>query len=84
MTGEVHFCNAGDNIVHWYDASEGRMKLTTLPESPTAGVFPNFMIEMKGGYTVQKLKLDVGDTLLLYTDGIEEAKRRFRDRTTRK
>jgi serine phosphatase RsbU (regulator of sigma subunit) len=80
VTGEVHFCNAGDNIVHWYDASEGRMKLTTLPESPTAGVFPNFMIEMKGGYTVQKLKLDVGDTLLLYTDGIEEAKRRFRDK----
>jgi hypothetical protein len=28
---------------------------------------------------VQTLKLEKGDTLLLYTDGIEEAKRRFRD-----
>ena len=79
VTGEVHFCNAGDNIVHWYDASEGRMKLTKLAETPTAGVFANFMVEMKSGYPIQKLKLDVGDTLLLYTDGIEEAKRRFRD-----
>ena len=81
VSGEVHFCNAGDNIVHWYDASEGRMKITKLAETPTAGVFANFMVEMKSGYPVQKLKLDVGDTLLLYTDGIEEAKRRFRDST---
>lgn len=78
-TGVVRFCNAGDNLVHWFDASEGMMKKITLPETPTAGVFPNDLIEMKGGYQVQTITLDHGDSLLLYTDGIEEAKRRFRD-----
>lgn len=78
-TGVVRFCNAGDNLVHWYDASKGAMQKLALPESPTAGVFPNMLIEMKGGYQVQTMTLDHGDMLILYTDGIEEAKRRFRD-----
>ncbi len=79
QTGLVRFCNAGDNIVHWFDASEKEMKKLLLPETPTAGVFPNMLIEMKGGYQVQTMQLDHGDILLLFTDGIEEAKRRFRD-----
>jgi serine phosphatase RsbU (regulator of sigma subunit) len=79
QTGLVRFCNAGDNIVHLYDASEGRMKTLTLPETPATGVLPNFMVQSKGGYTVQTLTIDHGDILFLYTDGIEEAKRRFRD-----
>jgi serine phosphatase RsbU (regulator of sigma subunit) len=78
-TGVVRFCNAGDNIVHLYDASEGRIKTITLPASPATGVLPNFMIESTGGYKVQTLTIDKGDILLLYTDGIEEAKRKFRD-----
>jgi serine phosphatase RsbU (regulator of sigma subunit) len=78
-TGDVHFCNAGDNLVHYFDASDRKMKTIKLPETPTAGVFPNDLIKMKGGYQVQTLRLKPGDTLLLYTDGIEEAKRRFRD-----
>jgi serine phosphatase RsbU (regulator of sigma subunit) len=78
QTGVVRFCNAGDNIVHMFDASEGRLKTLTLPETPATGVLPNFMVESKGGYTVQSLTLDHGDILLLYTDGIEEAKRKFR------
>jgi hypothetical protein len=78
-TGDVHFCNAGDNIVHIYDSAAQRMKIITLPETPTAGVFPNDLIEMKGGSQVHKLRLNPGDILLLYSDGIEEAKRRFRD-----
>ncbi|QQO11368.1 SpoIIE family protein phosphatase [Breznakiella homolactica] len=82
-TGLVRFCNAGDNIVHWYDASEGRMKTVTLPETPATGVLPNFLVESKGGYTVQTLTIDHGDILFLYTDGIEEAKRKFRDRNFR-
>jgi hypothetical protein len=36
-------------------------------------------VESKGGYTVQTMTIDPGDILLLYTDGIEEAKRKFRD-----
>lgn len=79
QTGILRFCNAGDNLVHYYDAAEARMKLLTLPETPTAGVFPNELIELKGGYAVQTHTLKKGDILLLYTDGIEEAQRHFRN-----
>ena len=79
QTGIARFCNAGDNIVHFYDSSEGRIKSITLPETPATGVLPNFMVESKGGYAVQTMTVDHGDILLLFTDGIEEAKRKFRD-----
>ncbi|MDR1617622.1 MAG: SpoIIE family protein phosphatase [Treponema sp.] len=79
QTGVVRFCNAGDNIIHLFDASEGQVKTMTLPETPATGVLPNFLVESKGGYTVQAITIDHGDILFLYTDGIEEAKRKFRD-----
>jgi len=79
QTGLVRFCNAGDNIIHLFDASEGKIKTLTLPETPATGVLPNFLVESKGGYKVQNITLDHGDILLLYTDGIEEAKRKFRN-----
>jgi hypothetical protein len=79
QTGIVRFCNAGDNIIHLFDASEGKIKTLTLPETPATGVLPNFLVESKGGYTVQTVTIDHGDILLLYTDGIEEAKRKFRN-----
>ncbi|MDR1239402.1 MAG: SpoIIE family protein phosphatase [Treponema sp.] len=79
QTGVARFCNAGDNLIHLFDASEGRIKTMTLPETPATGVLPNFLVESKGGYTVQTMTIDPGDILLLYTDGIEEAKRKFRD-----
>ncbi|WP_245534729.1 SpoIIE family protein phosphatase [Treponema primitia] len=78
-TGIIRFCNAGDNIIHIYDASAKKMKTITLPQTPATGVLPNFVVESKGGYTVQTLTIGRGDMLLLYTDGIEEAKRKFRD-----
>jgi HAMP domain-containing protein len=78
-TGVVRFCNAGDNVIHLFDASEGKVKTITLPQTPATGVLPNFMIETTGGYNVQTVTIDKGDILMLYTDGIEEAKRRFRD-----
>jgi hypothetical protein len=79
QTGVIRFCNAGDNIIHLFDASEGQVKTMTLPETPATGVLPNFLVESKGGYTVQTMTIDHGDILFLYTDGIEEAKRKFRD-----
>ena len=79
-TGLVRFCNAGDNIVHLYDASEKQIKSITLPTTPATGVLPNFMIESTGGYKVQTVQIDKDDILLLFTDGIEEAKRKFRDK----
>jgi len=77
-TGIMRFCNAGDNLIHIYDASEGKIKTITLPQTPAAGVLPNLMVEKAGGYKVQSITLDHGDILLLYTDGIEEGKRKFR------
>ncbi|MDR0315861.1 MAG: SpoIIE family protein phosphatase [Treponema sp.] len=78
-TGVLHFCNAGDNIIHLFDTSEDRLKALTLPETPAAGALPNATVESMGGYHVQTHTLDHGDILLLYTDGIEESKREFRD-----
>ena len=78
-TGVARFCNAGDNLIHLYDASEKRFKIINLPETPAAGVLSNFMVESKGGYRVQTMVLDHGDILLLFTDGIEESKRKFRN-----
>lgn len=79
ISGEVHFCNAGDNMVNIYDAASKKMKEVILTEISAAGVFPSFMIDMKGGFKVEKIKLNKGDVLFLYTDGIEEAKRLFRN-----
>jgi hypothetical protein len=79
QTGLIRFCNAGDNIIHWFDASERKMKTISLRETPATGVLPNFLVESKGGYMVQNVLIDHGDILFLYTDGIEEAKRRFRN-----
>ncbi len=78
VSGAVHFCNAGDNLIHTYCAAERKMKVLALKESSAAGVFPTFMVDMKGGFAVETLKLAPGDVLFLYTDGIEEAKRLFR------
>jgi len=78
-TGTARFCNAGDNIVHFYDASGKSLKTLTLPETPAAGALSNFMVESKGGYKVQAVNLDHGDMLILFTDGIEESKRKFRN-----
>jgi len=78
-TGDVYMCNAGDNIIHIYDAMDQVQKKITLHEAPAAGPLPSFMVEMKGGFKVEKTTLKKGDVLFLYTDGIEEATRFFRD-----
>jgi hypothetical protein len=78
-TGIARFCNAGDNIVLWFDAGERRMRSVTLSETPATGVLPNYLVERYGGYHVQTMTFNKNDILLLYTDGVEEAKRLFRD-----
>ena len=80
-TGDLRFCNAGDNIIHIYDASEKCVKSISLPQTPAAGALPNSIVESKSGYESQTLSLDHGDILLLYTDGIEESKRIFRNKS---
>ncbi len=78
-TGVGYFCNAGDNIIHYYSAKEGKMKQKMLPEAPAAGVFSSDIVKMQSGFQQVIHKLDPGDILLLFTDGLEEAKRHFRD-----
>lgn len=79
QTGECWFCNAGDNLVHVYDGSAMKNKTVTLPETPAAGMFNTDLVDLKGGYKVAKFTLKKDDVLFLYTDGIEEAKRNFRN-----
>jgi len=79
QNGNFYFCNAGDNIIRIIDSSEKRLKTITLPESPAVGILTNGMVDSRGGYKVQTVTLDHGDILLLYTDGIEDIKRKYRD-----
>lgn len=76
-TGICRVCHAGDNIMHVFSAAEGKMNITTMPEKPAAGVFPTMMVP--GGFVQVPLKLTSGDILLMFTDGLEEAKRIVRD-----
>ncbi|MBQ4378259.1 MAG: SpoIIE family protein phosphatase, partial [Treponema sp.] len=78
-TGDVYTCNAGDNILRIFDSAEKKIKVITLHEAPAAGPLPSFMVEMKGGYKVEKIHLKPNDVLFLYTDGIEESTRFFRN-----
>ncbi len=78
-TGDCWFCNAGDSLVQIYDGTEKKKKSINLPETPAAGMFSTDLVDMKGGYKVVKLTLKKNDVLFLYTDGIEEAKRNFRN-----
>ncbi|WP_455383443.1 SpoIIE family protein phosphatase, partial [Salinispira pacifica] len=76
-SGICRICHAGDNIVHVFDATEGKMTTTVMPEKPAAGVFPTMMVP--GGFVQVPLKLKVGDIMLMFTDGLEEAKRIVRN-----
>ncbi|AIW88978.1 MULTISPECIES: SpoIIE family protein phosphatase [unclassified Treponema] len=76
--GDAYFCNAGDNIVHIYDKQARRLKSYTLRSGSAAGVFSSEMISLNGGYPIEKIHLNCGDILFLYTDGIEESKRKLR------
>ena len=77
-TGDAYFCNAGDNIVHIYDKQARRLKSHTLRSGSAAGAFSSEIITLNGGYPVEKIHLNCGDILFLYTDGIEESKRKLR------
>ena len=79
LSGECTFCNAGDNLVQIYDRTLQKKRTIQLKETPAAGMFTTEDINRKGGYPVSKLTLRQGDVLFLYTDGIEESKRFFRN-----
>jgi len=65
-TGELEFASAGHNPGLLYRAGTGRCE--ELASSGVAvGVFPN------ATYETRRVRLDHGDILVLYTDGITEA-----------
>ncbi len=79
QSGKSYFCNAGDTNLHIFKRGEGQMKEYKLPQAPAAGVFPSDLVEMQSGFKQVSQQLEPGDTVFLFTDGIEEAKSTFRD-----
>ena len=79
LTGETYFCHAGDNLVHIYDSAQKKMIKKVLPEAPAAGVFDSDLVRMGTGFVQIKDKLNHGDDLMMFTDGLEEAQRLLRD-----
>ncbi|HUW39370.1 MAG TPA: SpoIIE family protein phosphatase [Rectinemataceae bacterium] len=77
--GTAYICEAGDRKLHFWDHRRGELVEELLPDSPAAGIFPSFMVQMKNPMVQIVRKFEKDDVLLLYTDGIEEAKRHFRD-----
>jgi len=79
-TSEYEMIHAGDNLVHVFDGKSRKMKMIELPEAPATGQIDSSLIEMKPTmYSVVHGKLNRGDILFLYTDGIEEAHHVFRN-----
>jgi len=76
QTGDLTYCNAGDNLVNTFRKDQGKLVQTRLFASPASGMFnsKDFPVEFKE----EKDKLKPGDVLLLYTDGMEESKRHYR------
>jgi len=81
LSGDVYMCNAGDNVVHLYDNMAQKETELTLFETPAAGPLSSALVDSKGGFKVEKTHLQKGDVLFLYTDGIEEATRKFRSQS---
>ena len=80
QAGVAYLCEAGDRKLHVWEEASRRLVEEMMPDSPAAGPLASFMVQMKKPFVQVTRKLGHGDALMLYTDGIEEAKRRFRDR----
>lgn len=84
-TGKMRLCNAGDTKMHVFDAGQREMVIHDLADNPSAGPFPSddMLFEMKvpNGFQENVHQMKAGDILVLFTDGIEEAKRILRDET---
>ena len=76
-TGECRLCHAGDSQLTLFDGK--RAHTLMLPEKPVAGIFPSGILKMHNGYEQVTLQLDPGGAVLLFTDGLPESRRTFRD-----
>jgi hypothetical protein len=80
-TGELQFSQAGDNLLHlWRAATADRpahFELMQLEKTAPAGLDSSQYHMIR--YRNQRLQLNPGDTLLYFTDGIEESQATYRD-----
>ena len=82
VTGELQFSQAGDNLLHlWRGATAQKpahFELMELEKTAPAGLDSSQYHQIR--YRNQKLQLNPGDTLLYFTDGIEESQTAYRDK----
>ncbi len=78
-TGQCWMCHAGDKNVYSYDGQARKVIHKELNEAPAAGVFPSDMVMGAQSFKQVPYVLKKGDILFLFTDGIEEAQRHFRN-----
>lgn len=65
-TGLLHYINGGHDAPLIFNASGVKNQLQ--PTGPAVGLFPN------SKFNVEEVQLEVGDTLLVFTDGVTDVK----------
>ncbi len=75
QSGDAYFCNAGCSRIPIYRKKMKKLERCTLRSAPPAGAFTSEEVNKSSGFFVEKVHLDYGDVLFLYTDGLEESKR---------
>lgn len=63
----IHYCNAGHHPAFWWQAASGTSQWLE-PTGPAIGLTHD------GGFSSRSIQFERGDLLLLYTDGLIEAK----------
>lgn len=68
VTGELEYCNAGHNPPYRITPSNpDQVQPLATTEGMALGVMENF------SFSIQRIKLDPGETLFIFTDGVTEA-----------
>jgi methyl-accepting chemotaxis protein len=75
--GAFYLANAGDNHLHVYRGGTHQVEQLTIPGGPAAGTFSSHDLPISFPQEMQTVAR--GDMLLLFTDGLEEAKRLLRN-----
>jgi serine phosphatase RsbU (regulator of sigma subunit) len=83
-SGTIHLCHSGDKFYRVFEASSMSVKTYELPGTAPAGPFSAELIKMQSPFRTSTHAIASGDILLLYTDGIDEARRYLRDDKNRK
>lgn len=78
-TGKVFLCHAGDKFYRVFEAATMSVKTYELAGTAPAGPFAADLIKMQSPFKTSIHTIASGDILILYTDGIDEARRYFRD-----